>query len=595
MCERKQPILPQPLPQPQRLPRKMRDYCCSYRGMLLQYWMIVMYLARHVESASDNVFLRQNRTPPPTPTMHLAPTTTPSVSQNDSVSFSDGDNSGTNSGTITFIVFASTFLIGLFVLLSARRCRQRNVSKPECYMLSYISTTNSFATSNGKEENEPSLMSSEENYDIENQHGMSGYDIDAHESEWYLENSHPSARTRIIYDCDEEIVYESSPAINGEFSDGETHNSTSLSFDIPELDDTRGTDDNESEIYAGAMVLLFMTFQQCQQYLIQQEESDRYSECLLLPDDNETTTRRNEHEFSNVDQPQPDHVVVDLTESDHQSDASDHDCYEFLSSVHYEGVFTQDLPTGLSSSDSDEDDIVDGNDEYDTTNIFDLLQHDAFDNLWNQMDECEEDHADGESSDHTVHIGPIDIDSGENVRDTNGLDGDDVGENDVFYPSKDHDNDHGHMEDYEHNVTNSCDALPHAQVHVLPNLPVDPVDVVMVSDVRSGPIDIDSGQVVVVAVVPVTAPRSPNHVTTKEYGRSTRHRPTIQKRRPSVKALRDDYFRRRHAIRTRRSSSSSVQHLSSIVEEMTETDDVVSVSSFSSSVTTPGRDDLLVI
>ncbi len=540
-----------------------------------------MYFARHVESATYNVFLRQSRTPPPTPTMHLAPSSTPSVSQIDSISFSDGDNSGTNGCTISSIVLSSTFLIGLFVLLSVRRCRQCNVPKPEsdpeCYLESYISTTNSFVSSNGKEENEPSLMSSEENYDIENQHGTSEYDIEA--DECYLENSHQSAKTRILYDCDDEIVNESSPIINRDFSDGETHSSTSLSIDIPELNDTSGSDDNESEIHAGAMVLLWMTFQQCQQYLIQQEESERCLESLLPPDDNETTTLRNEHEFSNIDPQQQEHVVEDLTKSDDQGDAFDHDCYEFLSSVHYEGVFTQDLPSGLCSSDSDEDDNMDSNDDYDTTNIFDLLQQDAFGDLWKQIDELE----DSESSVDSVHIGPIDIDSGENVRDTNGLDRDDVGENDVSHPSNDCD-DHGHMEDHKHSVSNACDPLPHAQGHAaLPNPPVDPADVVAVSHVRSGPIDIDSGQVVV--VVPVTTP--PTHTTTK-HGR-TRRRQTIQKRRQSVKALRDDYFRDRHS-RTRR----SVKLLSSIVEEMTETDDVISVSS-SSSMTVTGRHGLLVI
>ena len=189
-----------------------------------------------------------------------------------------------------------------------------------------------------------------------------------------------------------------------------------------------------SILLSGAIIFLLISCKRCRQQFVQEYESEWYLEKSLEAADicnngsrNEgsDSTVKNDIVFSNmhyntsIDTTEPDDDVNEFYQNDIESISSMNYQQDVLASfhVHHEndGPFVQDQ---VHDYDRDEYGGIESDDDYDTSDVCDLLLHDEnFDDVWNQDDEFDDDFLNGGGGDASeeIHTGPIDIDSGEKV------------------------------------------------------------------------------------------------------------------------------------------------------------------------------------
>ena len=175
----------------------------------------------------------------------------------------------------------------------------------------------------------------------------------------------------------------------------------------------------------GAASFLLVSYQRCRQNTAQKFGSEWYLENSLPTIDTSNSCNRSdetyfaiieEHHSTSMDITEPDDEVNEFYKDDVESVPSIHDPQDILASFHMhhnsDGPFVQDLSIQLHDYDSDDNENIESDDEYDTSNLCDFLQQNDFDHLWNQDDEFDDDFDDSGSH---VQTGPIDIDSGEYI------------------------------------------------------------------------------------------------------------------------------------------------------------------------------------
>jgi hypothetical protein len=178
----------------------------------------------------------------------------------------------------------------------------------------------------------------------------------------------------------------------------------------------------------GTILFLLISCRRCRQYSVQKCESEWYLENSLAATDSSNngnrnegsdSTEKNDHSFSYIEKNHG--ISMETTEPDDEDNEYEAVDIESIPSLLYQqdimasfhGPFELDLLIRQSDYDSDNYDYIDSADDYDTSYICDVLQHDDFDDLWNQDNEFDDD--DYVVSGPPIHTGPIDIDSGESV------------------------------------------------------------------------------------------------------------------------------------------------------------------------------------
>lgn len=190
-----------------------------------------------------------------------------------------------------------------------------------------------------------------------------------------------------------------------------------------------------SILLLGAMSFLLISYQRCQQHSTEKSKSEWYLEVSLAATDSSNNYNRNEetdstvqndplfsyiekHHSTSMDITGPDDETNEFEHDDIESRHSIYHQQDFLASLHdhyySDGPFVQNLSMQLHDYDSDDNECLESDDDYNTSYICDLLQQDDFDDLWNQDDEYDDDFLTTDSGSR-IRTGPIDIDSGESV------------------------------------------------------------------------------------------------------------------------------------------------------------------------------------